>query len=61
MMIATWLVEIYLSKCNTLEDGQSLTCSLLFVSCAISLDLSFFISVLPQSLRLRLGHRMSRV
>ena len=22
-MIATWLVEIYLSKCNALEDGQS--------------------------------------
>jgi hypothetical protein len=21
-MIATWLVEIYLSKCNTLEDGS---------------------------------------
>lgn len=20
MMIATWLIEIYLSKCNTLED-----------------------------------------
>jgi hypothetical protein len=28
MMLATWLVEIYLSKCNTLEDilaAESLT------------------------------------